>query len=333
MRNPGETEEDEREIAEALQRLRRGRKELQVQLEMIKAAAFEPVRVPTEEEIRKLLDQFDDVLQSAAAGTLGEDQESARDILETLTGGRIEMHQQGERQNMQGWLQGRFTARLLDALVEKIAGVRPAKDGEGVEVVIDFKRARKTDADADKAIRRWLDGSMSKEIAEQLGPNASYVSRLLRIGAERMGTTLEALKSQRKTRPADPSRAPGYQRIADEVKRLWWDELFPMAVTARRLDCSTTMVKAAVRFWFESRGLPVPTFEDWSRRLENRVMLLFDQNELEIQAIGDAVHLGRTRVMEIVRDVYRRLGKELPDGRTRRSQLKGDQSTPALPST
>lgn len=60
---------------------------------------------------------------------------------------------------------------------------------------------------------------------------------------------------------------------------------------------------------------------------------MFDENVLEIQAIGDAVHIGRTKVMEIVRDAYRRLGMELPDGRTRRSQLKGDQSTPAPLST
>jgi hypothetical protein len=127
-----------------------------------------------------------------------------------------------------------------------------------VEVVIDFKRSRKTDADADRTIRLWLAGSMSKEIAEELRCNASYVSRLPRISAERMGTTLKALKGQRKTRPIDPSRMPLYQRIADQVKLLWWDEFTPTAVIANRLDCSTTTVKKAVSFWFESHGRQVP---------------------------------------------------------------------------
>ena len=36
-----------------------------------------------------------------------------------------------------------------------------------------------------------------------------------------------------------------------------------------------------------------------------------------------AVHLGRTKVMEIVADVYRRLGKELPDGRTAPVPIEG----------
>jgi hypothetical protein len=79
--------------------------------------------------------------------------------------------------------------------------------------------------------------------------------------------------------------------------------------------------------------MPVPAFMDWTDRLEPRVVVLFDENVLEIQEIGDAVHLGRTRIMEIVKDVYRRLGKEPPDGRTRRSQLKSDKSTFAPRST
>jgi site-specific DNA recombinase len=325
--HPGETDEDLKESADVVRSLRAERTEAHNQLALMRAVADEPVRVPSEEEVRDMLRHFDDVLRRAAAGQIGDDQGSARDILETLTGGRIDMYQQGERRDMRGWLQGRFTVRLLDVLVEKIAGAGPAKGDEGVEVAIDFKRPRKTDVDADEAIRLWLDGNMNKEIAEQFGSKDSYISRLLRIGAERMGTTVEALKSQRKRRPVDPSRAPRYQLIADEVKSLWWDALYPLAEVARKLRCSTTTVTTAIRHWHESRRVPVPEFNDWSRRLEERVVALFDENILEIHEIGDAVHLGRTRVMVIVRDVYRRLGKESPDGRTRRSRLKGEQTS------
>ena len=123
-----------------------------------------------------------------------------------LTGGRINMFQQGERKPMHGWLQGPFTARLLDVLVEKLAGERRADSGEGIEVVIDFKRQRKSDTDADEAIRQWLDGHMNKEIAKNLERVSGYVTRLLKLGAQRLGTTVEALRSQRKTRPAEPSK-------------------------------------------------------------------------------------------------------------------------------
>jgi site-specific DNA recombinase len=321
MRNPGETEDDEKQIAETLRNLRRERKALQDQLGMIKAAALEVVRVPTRTEVASFVDNLSEVLGRAAAMELGDGQDAVRDILESLTGGRIDMYQQGDRKEMQGWLQGRFTVRLLDVLVEKVAGIRRATSGEGIEVVIDFKRPRKTDADADRAIRLWLDGKLSKEIAPVLGCVDSLVSRLLRIGAERMGTTLEALRIQRKKPVVNPSRGPRYQTIADEATALWWDDLYPIAAVARQLRCSTVTINAAVRHWHHSHGVSVPKYEDWSRRLEQRVVELFDENVLEIQEIADKVHLGRTTVMEIVRDVYRRLGKDVPDGRTRCAHL------------
>jgi len=329
IRNPGETDQDEQEIAETLRCLRRERKGLQDQLGRIKSAATEQVRVPSEEEVRSLLDRLSDILQRAAAGQLDDDQDAARDIVEMLTGGRIEMYQQGERKEMKGWLQGRFTVRILEVLVERFTGGKPAKAGDGVDVVIDFKRPRQNDIDADTAIRLWLDGRLSKDIAAQLECGPSYVSRLLRIGAEWMGTTLETLQSQRKSQPVDPRRLARYQTVADDAQKLWWDELYPTAVVARRLGCSTTTITAVLRYWHESRRLPVPTFEDWSRRLEERVVLLFDQNELEVQDIADRVHLGRTKVMEIVRESYRRLGKELPDGRTRRARLNQNAPSPS----
>jgi hypothetical protein len=62
--------------------------------------------------------------------------------------------------------------------------------------------------------------------------------------------------------------------------------------------------------------------------LAGRVVQLFDANELPIKEIGVAVHLGRTRIMEIVREAYRRLGRDLPDGRTRLAGLKQDRSSP-----
>jgi len=99
-RNPGKTEENEQEIAEILGKLCQERTELQNRLGLIRAAGGRPVRVPTEEEIHELLDQFHDVLRRAGAGQLGDDQDAARDILETLTGGRIDLYQQGERKPM-----------------------------------------------------------------------------------------------------------------------------------------------------------------------------------------------------------------------------------------
>jgi site-specific DNA recombinase len=324
---PGETAQDLHKTAAIVRRLETERNDAQSQLALIKASADKPIRVPTETEVDDRLRHFDKLLQQAAAGKLSDAHDIARDIIEELTSGRIDMYQEGERREMRGWLQGRFTARILDVLVETFTGVKRREDGEGVDVVIDFKRTRKSDADADKAIRLWLDGVPSKEIAQGFGCVGAYISRLLRIGAKRMGTTLDALRSQRKKPVVDPSRAPRYQTIAEEAKSLWWDDFYPTAEVARQLRCSTVTINAAVRHWHQSRGIPVPRFEDWSGRLEQRVVELFGENVLKIQQIADKMHLGRTRVMDIVREAYRRLGRELPDGRTRHSHLSKTKSS------
>jgi DNA invertase Pin-like site-specific DNA recombinase len=326
LHNPGETEGDLKESAAIVRGLRAERNAAQNRLDLVKAIAAEPVRVPTEAEVREMLQHFDDVICRAAANKLGDEESArARDVLELLTGGRIEMRQRGERKEMQGWLQGRFRVSLLDVLVENIAGARLGRNDEGVDVVIDFKRPRKTDADADRALRLWLDGEMSKDIAKQFGSVDSYVSRLLRIGAQRMGTTLEALKSERKKRPTDPALAPRYQRIADETKELWWNELHPLAAIAKHLGCSTVTVEAAKRWWYENRGLAVPTFEEWSLELERRVLELFDADELTIGKIAERVHRADGTVMQIVKEGCQRLGRPSPDARIRRSRLKGDK--------
>jgi hypothetical protein len=323
MKNPGTSAEDEEESAETLGNLRRERQNIRNQLGLIRSAVAEPVRVPSQEETRQLLDRFDDILRRAAAGQLRNDQDAARDILEMLTGGRIDMFQQGERKPMHGWLQGRFTARLLNVLVEKLAGVRRAESGEGIEVVIDFKRPRKSDTDADEAIRQWLDGHTNKEIAKNLECVSGYVTRLLKLGAQRLGTTVEALRSQRKTRPAEPSQIPRYKAISDEVKALWWDELYSVGTVADRLGCSTVTVEASKRWWYESRGLKPPSYEEWCREVERRVLELFDADELTVGQIAERAHRAHGTVMGIVNEACQRLGRPLPDARIRRSRLKG----------
>jgi DNA invertase Pin-like site-specific DNA recombinase len=324
MNNPGETEEDEQEIAQVLRALRQERRQIQDEVAHIKASELEPIRVPTSDEIRSLIDDMADILQRSAACHVLESQDVARDILQSLTGGRIDVYQQGERKEMQGWLQGRFTVSILDIVVERLTGVRSASDGQGIEVCIDFKRPRKSDSDADEAIRLWLQGQLNREVGTALGVGTAYVTRLLKIGAERMGTTLDSLQSQRKSRPVNPDRMPGYERIADDAKRLWWNELYPLAAVARKLSCSTVTIDRALRYWFEYRELPVPRFADWQREQERRTVTLFEQNDLTVQEIACRIHVGGTQVKKIVRRAYKRIGKSFPNRRLRPAALRKD---------
>jgi hypothetical protein len=147
-----------------------------------------------------------------------------------------------------------------------------------------------------------------------------------------MGTTVEALRPQRKTRPGEPSKIPKYKAISDEVEALWWDELYPVGTVADRLDCSTVTVKTSIRWWYESRGLKPPSYEEWCREVERRVLELYDADELTVGEIADKVHRAHGTVMQIVNEACRRLGRSLPDARLRRSRLtgkKGDTSESA----
>lgn len=235
------------------------------------------------------------------------------------------MYQQGQRKNMQGWLQARFSVRLLDLLVERATGTRLQTGVDYIDVVIDFKRPRKCDSDADAAIASWLGGAFNREIAEQIGSGESYVTRMLNLGAQRMGTTLEALRPLRKARPADPAHAPAYQKVADEVKALWWDNLIPLGTVAKRVKVSTVTANAAKDWWYESRGLKTPNFDEWSLEVERRVLELFDAEELTIGQIGEKVRRAHGTVMQIVHAACERLGRPLPDTWSRRSRLKSEK--------
>ena len=203
------------------------------------------------------------------------------------------------------------------------------QDSEAIEVIIDFKRPRKTDADADKAIQLWLEPKTSKEIAKHLACGESYVSRLLRIGRKTEGHDARRIEKEQEKNP----RLIRVER-RDMRKLLRSHALVVGRTLPDRRSCQTP----ALQFDYDQRGRPTlarksgssnPQIWGFVARLEQRVVELFDANSLEIQAIADKVHLGHTKVMEIVRNAYRRLGREVPDGRTRRTQLTGHQSSSA----
>lgn len=80
----------------------------------------------------------------AASGEEPEDPRAVRKIISfSFTGGQIALYQQGERKPKRGWLQGRFTVRLLPYLWEDLTGTPPLgmEDG-GVEVIMDYREPR-----------------------------------------------------------------------------------------------------------------------------------------------------------------------------------------------
>ncbi len=108
MENPGETDEDLRETNERLRALRRDRAEVSSALARAAADEARPVVIPDEAEVRGMIDGLAGLLESAASGPSDEDARAAREVVELLTGGRIDLEQMGERRRHGGWLRGRF---------------------------------------------------------------------------------------------------------------------------------------------------------------------------------------------------------------------------------
>jgi hypothetical protein len=119
--NPGETDANRREAAEEVKRLRGERNTVLGQMAAMESSTSGHVSPPEEAEVRDLVEDLGKTLTQAALGNSGRC-EMAREVLRLLTGGRIELAQQGERQAQCGWLQGRFRVHLLSQLVQAEKG-------------------------------------------------------------------------------------------------------------------------------------------------------------------------------------------------------------------
>ena len=138
-RNPGDTPEEQEQTEKLLKQLRRERAEVEADLSTLVAAKKRAIAPPTAVQVRQMLTELHTILITAATSRTDGQLGSARRIIELLTGGRIELVQMGDRQARQGWLQGCFRIRLLSFLVERVTGMQPACDDNGMEVVIDYR--------------------------------------------------------------------------------------------------------------------------------------------------------------------------------------------------
>jgi site-specific DNA recombinase len=252
-RTVGETDDEQAEAERLVKRLQTERAKPVAQLRAFATARRR--RTPTEAEARELTDKLKTILTTAALGDDEADVGSAREIIELLTGGRIELYQMGERKAQRGWLQGRFTVRLLPYLVEALTGAPATAADDGVEIVIDFKECDSLVAQSEKAWQFYKQGWIQKRIQRELGCGRSKLLRLLKAAAERHGETLEDGRVRRKRLPAKQVDPVLYDLIVDDVMRRWHnEELIQDIAKAKSVNLNT--ITAVVRKWHELNGIP-----------------------------------------------------------------------------
>jgi site-specific DNA recombinase len=268
LENNGETDEDRRETADRLRALRRERAEVSSALARAQDDEARPIVVPDEAEVRAMIADLAVLLESAASGA-EEDSQAARETVELLTGGRIELEQMGERRRHGGWLRGRFRARPVGVLASRSAGVEVEGD-DGIEVIIDYREQSDAEALADRVKGLYDKGDLIKNIARSLEISRNLATRVLAAWYTRRGQEVPDGRSRRKDLAKKTVEPPKYGQISDEAKRLW-DEGLLMTAIQKEVNCDATTLTAAIKFWHESRGLPVPDGRTRRKSLATKV--------------------------------------------------------------
>jgi len=250
-RNPGDTDEDQRETDQIVAEMRAERAQLQAEIARLQSAHRRRTDVPDEAEVRTLVKEIGTTLTVAAKGDPMPDPRGIRELVQALTGGRILLYQRGERLPKRGWLQGQLRVRLLSYLVERVTGEPGVLADGGVEVTIDYRPPSPLDARADEAWQLRDQGLLNVEIGEQLGCVRSMVTKLLRHAAKMRGVPFEdGRRCRRKNRTP-----PMYVRVAPDVGRLV-DEGLLLAEIAERLGLDRNTVTKAYNRYRADQGLP-----------------------------------------------------------------------------
>ncbi|HEY1600274.1 MAG TPA: recombinase family protein [Pirellulales bacterium] len=254
-RNPGETDEDQRESDRIVKELRAERTRSQAEIAELEVARQRHIEIPDDEQMRTLLGKLETILVAAAQGDLPEDLRDIRRLVTALTGGRIFLYQMGERRPKLGWLQGRFRLRRLSCLVQWATGIPASHVEEGIEVTIDYRPPSPLDAKSDRAWTLNEQKLLHLEIAAELKCGKSTVTKLLRHAAARRGIPYEDGRSRRSSLARKHRKAPPFEQVAPEVGRLA-DQGLSLREIGEKLELDRTTLSKAYNKDRADRGLP-----------------------------------------------------------------------------
>ena len=257
MENPGESEADRRESEATLKRLRQERIAVATEISVLEEAQDRVVIVPSQAAVHELIAQFGEILVAAAQADSEADTSRAREIVDLLTGGKIEMIQQGERKAQCGWLQGRFRLRLLAGLVEKSTGVKAAENTEEPVITIEYREPTPTEACADRVKELFDRGMLIKAIAVEVGITRNMATKALDHWFESRGLAKPDGRSRRATLDQKHLEPPRYVLIADEAARLYNEGKLVKEI-AVKLESDRNTVSKSLEHWHQSRGLVMP---------------------------------------------------------------------------
>lgn len=251
--NPGETETDQEEAKAELKSLRNRRAQLEAELRVAELRAGQEVKVPTEDEVRKVLGNME-VLLSAENGIDAERQELLLSLLQSLTGGRIYLHQMGDRKKYHGWLQGRFASHLTTTVLGRLSSTVTSEESPA-EIAIDYRDDTPSLAEqrADRVKQLYDEGKQLKEIAEIMQINVNMAIEALKFWYASRGLDYPNNAIRRGAlRKADPNGAL-WKRLTPKVIRLV-EAGFTNREIAGQLGCSRDLITKILKCHDEMHG-------------------------------------------------------------------------------
>lgn len=251
QRNPGETEADQLETAATLRDLRRQRAGLETELQQLEFQLKSPAKVPTRDELLQLMTDLKKQLSQAVTETDDEKFGVARQILEAVTGGRIDLVQRGEQAAKRGWLRAQFRSHLANWLAQAAGnGVADVKSEQEL-IQIELKEPTEAERLSDEVYRLWSEGKLVKEIAQLLHRNRNLITEALRFWHESRSLPVPSVRSQ-PNRAKPPTLA---EQLVDQVMPLYKANK-PMQEIAEQVGHDKNIITAAVRIGCEREGIP-----------------------------------------------------------------------------
>jgi DNA-binding CsgD family transcriptional regulator len=244
------------ELDARLAQRRAEKRELTERVERLERADHGRPPEPTEAWVDEQLRNLGEVLSQGTP--------AAAHALRKLVGGEIvvtEIRQPGRERH---YLQGRFTIAckaIVEGLLGTVDGCEEDEssdpDGFTEEFVIDFREIPEIECLSERARELYDQGLMNAQIAEVLGRDRNYVTKLLKHWFESRGLAMPDGRSRRATLRQKHVDPPLYQTIADEVMALYGRKMLLQDI-ADSLGIDRNTVTAAVRWWHKVRDLPVP---------------------------------------------------------------------------
>ena len=205
-------------------------------------------------------------------------------------GGKIVVSEMREAGRQRFYLQGRF-AITGKAIVERLVGTAAGCGNEAgcdcgesrQEFVIDFRETPMIEIQTQQAKELYDRGLLNKHIADEMGCNRSYVTKLLKHWFVSRGEEMPNGYKRRSTLKNKQVNPTIPQKIADDAMALYRKDMLLQDIAAT-LKVNRDTVTAAIRWWHESRDLPVPDGRTRRKQLEQKVSMKLDESAAELSS-------------------------------------------------